>query len=218
MQKLEVFDPAMCCSTGVCGPVVDPVLPRFAADLEWLKNQGVAVERYNLAQQPEMFAGKEIVKQALDEKGMNCLPLILADGRIVSRGVYPSRKELAAFAGLEPGEQASIYSPAIAELVALGASIASNCMPCFDYHYGKARELGISDEDVLLAVKTALMVKQVSARGVLGVAERLLERRITMPEQDRAFAQGPDAASRTGGILLPMASPGAPSRPSTDCG
>ncbi len=52
MPKLQVFDPAMCCSTGVCGPSVDPTLPRFAADLEWLQSKGVQVERYNLARDP----------------------------------------------------------------------------------------------------------------------------------------------------------------------
>ena len=56
MTKLAVYDPPMCCSTGVCGPAVDPVLPRVAADLDWLKRQGVQVERYNLAQQPQAFA------------------------------------------------------------------------------------------------------------------------------------------------------------------
>jgi len=40
-MKIEVYDPPMCCSTGVCGPAIDPVLPRFAADLEWLKGRGV---------------------------------------------------------------------------------------------------------------------------------------------------------------------------------
>ena len=55
MIKVQVFDPAMCCSTGVCGPSVDPVLPRFAADLEWLKSKGVRVERYNLAQEVGAF-------------------------------------------------------------------------------------------------------------------------------------------------------------------
>jgi hypothetical protein len=42
----------MCCSTGVCGPGVDPQLARFAADVAWLQGQGVTVERFNLAQQP----------------------------------------------------------------------------------------------------------------------------------------------------------------------
>jgi SAM-dependent methyltransferase len=55
MKAIEVYDKPMCCSTGVCGPKVDPVLPRFAADLEWLKSQGHRVERFNLAQQPEAF-------------------------------------------------------------------------------------------------------------------------------------------------------------------
>ena len=45
MTKLAVYDPPMCCSTGVCGPAVDPVLPRVTADLDWLKRQGVEVER-----------------------------------------------------------------------------------------------------------------------------------------------------------------------------
>jgi hypothetical protein len=104
MPKIEVYDPAMCCSTGVCGPVVDPVLPRFAADLDCLRAQGVAVERFNLAQQPGVFAENEIVKRALTENGTDCLPLIFADGRIVSQGAYPTRDELAEFCGLGPLE------------------------------------------------------------------------------------------------------------------
>ncbi len=99
MAKLEVFDPPMCCSSGVCGPGVDPKLPRFAADLEWLKNQGVAVKRYNLAQQPMAFADNEAVRSALAQDE-NCLPLVLVDGKVVSRGKYPRRDELAACAGL----------------------------------------------------------------------------------------------------------------------
>ena len=50
MIAVRVFDPAMCCSTGICGPSVDPKLARFAADLDWLKSQGISVERFNLSQ------------------------------------------------------------------------------------------------------------------------------------------------------------------------
>lgn len=57
MTAVRIFDPAMCCSTGVCGPSVDPKLVRFSADLDWLKSQGVAVERFNLSQEPAAFAG-----------------------------------------------------------------------------------------------------------------------------------------------------------------
>ena len=101
MKRVEVFDPAMCCSTGVCGPTVDPALVRFAADLHWLANQRIAVERYNLAQQPQAFAASPVVKTALKEHGNKCLPLILLDGSIVSQGHYPTRAELARLAGVE---------------------------------------------------------------------------------------------------------------------
>lgn len=107
MTKLAVYDPPMCCSTGVCGPAVDPVLPRIAADLDWLKRQGVAVERYNLAQQPQAFATNPTVTAALREHGNDCLPLILVDDQVASCGTYPDRAELARLAGLavvdEPG-------------------------------------------------------------------------------------------------------------------
>jgi hypothetical protein len=81
---------------------VDPILVRFAADLHWLANQGIAVERFNLAQQPQAFAASLVVKCALKEHGNECLPLILLDGAIVSEGSYPTRGELARLAGVEP--------------------------------------------------------------------------------------------------------------------
>lgn len=98
MKKIQVYDRPMCCSTGVCGPQVDPVLPQFAADLEWLKSQGYQVERYNLAQQPMAFVENKQIHQQLGNEGTDCLPLIVVDGQIVSRTVYPSRDALAAFA------------------------------------------------------------------------------------------------------------------------
>ena len=100
MQKIEVYDPAMCCSTGVCGPSVDPELARFAADLAWLRSQGAEVARYNLAQEPRRFSESAAVTGALRERGTDCLPLIVVDGRIVAEGVRPSRDVLAALAGL----------------------------------------------------------------------------------------------------------------------
>jgi hypothetical protein len=97
---LRVFDPAMCCSTGVCGPSVDPDLARFAADLDWLKKQGVAVERYNLSSQPGAFASTAVVRDALTARGNEVLPLVLVDDRIAVEGSYPSRETLAALAAV----------------------------------------------------------------------------------------------------------------------
>jgi Arsenical resistance operon protein ArsD len=99
MPKIEVFDPAMCCSTGVCGPKVDSSLARFASDLEALKRAGATVIRYNLSQQPGAFVDNETVATAMRDKG-ECLPLILVDGRIVAEKSYPTRATLASLAGV----------------------------------------------------------------------------------------------------------------------
>ncbi len=94
MKTIQVYDKPMCCSTGVCGPDVDPVLPQFAADLQWLKSQGHRVERFNLAQQPEAFIQNPAVHQLLATQGTSCLPVIVVDGAVVSFQVYPTRDQL----------------------------------------------------------------------------------------------------------------------------
>ena len=100
MSSVRVFDPAMCCSSGVCGPAVDPRLAHFAADLDWLKSQGISVKRFNLSKQPAAFAGDDAVKAAREAKGEAALPLVKVDGDVKSIGTYPSRDELAAWAGV----------------------------------------------------------------------------------------------------------------------
>ena len=100
MTAVRVFDPAMCCSTGVCGPSVDPQVARFAADLDWLKAQGVSVERFNLAQQPGAFVEDAAVRSALETKGEAGLPIVKVNGETKYSGVYPTRAELAAWVGL----------------------------------------------------------------------------------------------------------------------
>jgi hypothetical protein len=98
---IQVFDPAMCCSTGVCGPAIDPSLARFASDLDWLTQQGARVERFSLSQQPYAFAINTIVRTTLHEQGPECLPMVLVDGVIACQGKYPSRAMLAKLTGIE---------------------------------------------------------------------------------------------------------------------
>jgi AhpD family alkylhydroperoxidase len=193
--KLQVYDPPLCCSSGVCGPAVDPVLPRFAADLEWLKEQGVEVARYNLAQQPGAFVANPAVQKALEEDGNEGLPLLVVGGAVVSRGAYPTREELAEHAGLGAADFLSRYSPSVAELVAIGAAIGANCEPCFRYHYAQARKLGLSKEDVAKAVATARMVKETPARSILALAERYLGRSFAAEDEGAA----PGACCAPGG-------------------
>jgi hypothetical protein len=90
MKMLTVFDPAMCCSTGVCGSDVDQVLVNFSADVQWLKGRGVQIERYNLAQQPMSFVENEKAKAFLEASGAEGLPLLLLDGETVMAGRYPN--------------------------------------------------------------------------------------------------------------------------------
>ena len=118
MKKIQVFDPALCCSTGVCGVEVDQALVAFSADVEWAKSQGTQIERFNLAQQPMAFAENAVVKGFLERSGAEALPLVLVDGEVALAGRYPNRGELGRWAGLAQ----SALQP-----VALEASAAGNC-------------------------------------------------------------------------------------------
>ncbi len=92
----------MCCSSGVCGPDVDPKLVRFSADLAWLAEQGIEVKRFNLAQQPAAFVADTAVKGALESSGESALPMLITEGRTLMSGAYPTRDQLAGWFGLTP--------------------------------------------------------------------------------------------------------------------
>ena len=98
-KTLKVFDPAMCCSTGVCGPKVDSALVEFASALKTVAEYGIAVERWNLAQQPEAFVQNSQVKKHLTELGNQALPFIYINNELKLTGRYPTTKEI--FALLE---------------------------------------------------------------------------------------------------------------------
>lgn len=99
-MRLEVFDPALCCPSGVCGPTVDPELARFSADVDWLSQQGVGVDRFNLAQQPQAFLANPKVAAMLREAGEVALPVVICDGEIIATGRYPTREALASATGV----------------------------------------------------------------------------------------------------------------------
>lgn len=122
MTRIEVFDPPLCCSTGVCGPSVDPRLAAFAADVDWLTAHGTTVERHNLAQEPQAFLAHPVVGDLIRREGHDCLPLVLVNGELVGRGAYPRRDELARLAGLPTA--ASTSKPKIRLTV-----VASGCEP-----------------------------------------------------------------------------------------
>jgi len=105
MLKLQVFDPTMCCSTGICGHSSDPTLVTFASDLEWLKKQGIEVVRYGLSFEPAEFIKNKKIKNLLFEKGDCILPVLIIDEEIVSKACYPSREKLAEICKIEYNEE-----------------------------------------------------------------------------------------------------------------
>ncbi|HZJ36164.1 MAG TPA: arsenite efflux transporter metallochaperone ArsD [Gillisia sp.] len=92
-MKITILDPAMCCSTGVCGPDVDDSLVQTAANVKWLKTLNVEVARHNISNDSIAFQEypEALVKLKMD--GLNSLPFILKDGKIIMAGRYPDRSE-----------------------------------------------------------------------------------------------------------------------------
>lgn len=101
MTVVQVFDPALCCSSGVCGVDVDDALVSFAADAQWLMRQGVIVSRHNLAQEPAVFAAHPRVAELLSAGGAAALPVTIIGGEVMSSGRYPTRDELARWTSVD---------------------------------------------------------------------------------------------------------------------
>ena len=110
MKTIQVYDPPMCCSTGLCGTEIDPALVSFAALLTQLSQQGVKVERFNLGQQPMAFVQNPAVKALLDQEGVAALPLILLDGEVHLKGRYLTDAERVTLSRAALGENAVVSS------------------------------------------------------------------------------------------------------------
>lgn len=95
-MKIEIYDPAMCCSTGVCGPSVDPELVRMQEVLRQIGKQApeVAVARYGLSSEPQAFVDNAEVSGLLKSEGPECLPLTFVNGELFSKGAYPGNEQL----------------------------------------------------------------------------------------------------------------------------
>jgi hypothetical protein len=93
-MKIEVFDPPMCCPTGICGPNIDPELLKIQDAILTLKKQGVEVERYGLAQQIDKFMSNEIIADLINKNGSKVLPITLVNGTVFKTGTYATYEEL----------------------------------------------------------------------------------------------------------------------------
>jgi hypothetical protein len=100
MAKMIIFDPAMCCSTGVCGPSVDKELLRVSTVINSLKNKGVIVERHNLTNNPQIFVDNKEINKLLNEGSVEILPITMVDGVVVKTKAYPTDEEFCSLLGL----------------------------------------------------------------------------------------------------------------------
>lgn len=100
MKKMIIYDPAMCCSTGVCGPSIDPELLRVATLISNLKMKGIIIERYNLSGNPRAFVTNENISHLLKKHGPEILPVTMVDGQIVKTKAYPTNDEFVSWLGI----------------------------------------------------------------------------------------------------------------------
>jgi len=60
------------------------------------------------------------------------------------------------------------------ELVAIGAAIGGNCIPCLEWHYKKCIELGFTKDQMRLAIAMAKKVKEVPNKMIYEAADQLI--------------------------------------------
>ena len=93
MKTMKIYEPAMCCPTGLCGVGVDSELLRISTVLNTLKQNGVEVQRFNLSSAPAEFVKSKTVTEYLQKFGPDKLPVTTVDDRIVIAGRYPSNED-----------------------------------------------------------------------------------------------------------------------------
>ena len=102
MKKMQIFEPALCCDTGLCGASVDPELLRITTVLNTLKQNGVVIDRFNLKSAPMEFVTNQTVNTYVNQKGAEALPCVTVDGLIVIEGRYPTNEEILSWLELPP--------------------------------------------------------------------------------------------------------------------
>ncbi len=106
MNKIEIFDPAMCCSTGVCGPSIDTELLRVATVINNLKEKGIEIKRHNLSSEPQDFIKNKIISDILEKEGSDALPVTLLNGEVIKKKEYPTNEEFSKWFGVVTAAEA----------------------------------------------------------------------------------------------------------------
>lgn len=100
MKTLKIYDPAMCCPTGVCGTSVDTKLVQLSNFLNSLDKNMFTVKRFGLSTNPQEYVTNSEVSKLLNEEGVESLPLIFLDDELLFKGDYPTVPQLSSKMGL----------------------------------------------------------------------------------------------------------------------
>ena len=91
---IEIFDPPLCCPTGLCGPVLDTTLVDLSEAINSLQADGRTVVRHMMTADPQAFMRNRDVYQLIRERQLTVLPITVVRGRILKTDAYPSLDEL----------------------------------------------------------------------------------------------------------------------------
>ena len=93
---VELFDPPMCCPTGLCGPTLDETLLDVSDMILAFQAEGIGVARYQMTSHPNAFLANADVMRLVREKQMAALPITLVRGQVIKIGAYPVLAEVRA--------------------------------------------------------------------------------------------------------------------------
>lgn len=93
---VELYDPPMCCPTGLCGPTLDQTLLDLNEMILQLQAEGISVQRYQMMSHPQAFLNNPEVMRLVREQQMEALPITTIYGKVVKYGAYPTLTEIKA--------------------------------------------------------------------------------------------------------------------------
>jgi len=171
---LTVYDPAMCCSTGVCGPDVDDKLVDFANDVKWVKAQGIEIQRHNLGQEPEAFKSSPEVISRLQSEGSDILPILTIDGSIVVEGEYPNREQLIDFLDIEAENEDTPSKDKQDVHGALLQAVINGDLEQMREQFKLGEKSGISKEELINIIQDGINQRQQLTKKTVDTANELL--------------------------------------------
>ena len=181
-MKITILDPALCCNTGVCGPDVDDALVQTAANVKWLKSLGYEVNRHNISNDGAAFKEYPVAIEKLKADGVDSLPYILINDKMVKTGDYPTKEEWLQLISPETATASENNIPEKGQsfkrteiLIGIGAAIAASNESSLNEFVSAAKKMGIEIEEIAQAMNIGNEAKNSLSSKVISLANSLLK-------------------------------------------